>query len=1255
VADILLLLQKGRIKRPVVVVPNNLVRQFVAEINEFSDGKVNAFALTYQHVKDVLMNPVGMNYSLSELIAYIRDLPPNTIIVTNYNTLRNEFNEPALKELYADLPSYDNFGQALPLRAYPYVDVLAAAGVDYVCGDESHKIKNPESRLSQAFLCLCAKAEYVRLSSGTTINNVVTDLVGQMQKMNAAILGGDTAKFAEEFLGDDKARIISLPEQADEIRGAMREYALVMQKDSRSWDYMLPQMREVYHRVSMTDTQARYYNILFDRQINRIQEDSKLKKAFQDIEDAENKNQKPEDEEKLNSKIERAIKKHFSVIDRFINDPSQFPDFVDGSFVYEEYMLKNGGEEAEPGSLPPAKVTDIDTLSVKASRAYDLMYAHLNERGKLAQIQKGPNLDGEGGIPNWTPDIVNKAIIMAPNRFVGNHVWDRMPADLKKRAVRYTAGAFSKVEAFKNDPNIKFMIADETSISEGHNLQVGSRIIRLQQVWTPGGETQSLARIRRPDPFAKFARDALGYDIIVATMPSGSPTIDDLRIARLLAKKFNNAMVEFGFEASFRNKFMRGDQAALPPIRMSMKNIRAFNEALLNQYFDQQEKFYAWFAESSLAETKKIGQEVEALTGKKLLREDGRPINVKDFVQAVVLPTTEGAELQGSQRCYVPWLPGVQPINPLGFDMQPIRSMTASLEDDDDGDDDEDGPIRDDDDEDGEEAGSIEDANAKLDNVKVELNMLVMTEFGPGQVTRFMRGSKKNGHTNLEVTIPGVLGKNGKPLIVRLPKTCIYVPQEDDMSAAKQLAQAYKSKSGVPAKPPKQNAIKPEQRQEANKRKQEREGTKPGKDEDEFLDYENEDDFDLEDFDLEEIEDDFDDEIEDTIDLLNLEEEDLEAEEEEEEEEDDAVEPTLAAYAISINGQLAIYADDEDEGGAGLNALYTSYAFKPFPDMARIKFTTRKSLDAFLAKLVKAKYAIPRPNMAEIMAVAEGLTNRSKLRQVEPVDYTEIKNFLRIEHRLVPKKAGSDPQTIRLYPLVMNGDFYLAAAASKHPFPLVPLINRLAAGIPGVGKAQKLEDLAIKFYPNMSSAKKDAKKIIADDLLVDPQELLNSFDEIQNGNITMGPSDTPKPKETDLRPPKSVTAPKPDTSKPVRKLTQQEEPPVEEYQEQEFYPGVEDIAEFRTFLTRASRATLTLTNIGKNKAWADLKGKSLLVRRVPKDGKTFEVSTSRSDTPDDYIALEMPSSGKFLFDMDNSTMTTPSGLVFRLTYSGKTR
>lgn len=1204
IADILILLNKGKIKRPVIAVPNNLVKQFVEEINTFSNGRVNAYPLTYQHVQKVMMAPNALNMSTSEYIDHLRNLPPNTIIVVNYNTLKNSFSES--QQYYANVGSYDNFGNARELKAFPFVEILVAAGVDYVCGDESHKTKNADTEISQAFLSLCAHCEYARISSGTTINNIVTDLVGQYQKLNPAILGGDPKEFAADYLGDENAKQITDFQQGLEIKEAIHDYGVELQRDSRSWDYMLPPMRETIHRIPMTPLQDRYYNILFSKALNIITEEvgTDIKKAETD------------DNDKLNNKIERAVAKHFIIIDRFVNDPTQFPDFVDGSFVYEEYKIINGVDAAE-GSLQLAIPKAEDLISVKAVYTYNLLYAHMDEKGKLAEVRKNAK--------NFLASPDHNVIVMAPNKFVGNHIWNNMPSDLKSRAVRYQAGGAAEVEAFKTDPKVKFMIADETSITEGYNLQRGNLLIRVQQVFTPGAETQALARIRRPDPFDKYSRDSLGYDILVTTKPNGKPTIDDLRTARLLAKKFNNALVEFGFDPTFRKQFVEG-YVPLPPIKLSMDNIKGFPEALLEEYFDQQSSFNTWFNASSREITKQVGREAEIRLGKKLLDDNGRPINSSEFIRAVVVPTEEAGDMAGSATSYVPWMPGAEPINPLGFAMQPVRSFVSKLSLDDDDDDSED----------------TEDTDDDPDNVEIKVDDHVMTEFGPGIVSAVPKGENRNNW--LSITIPSLSMGANKAKKFRLPKTCVYVPLDKD--GAKILAQALSSKTPNVGKPPKPKAITPQQRQQADDRK--RGGDEPEPD---FLDYDQMEDFDVDDFDIDDLvieDDEQDDEPEDPIDVLLQDDEDQDEDEDEQEEEEDGAEPTIFAQAFAINGMLAIVADDT-ASGAALDRLYTQYGFKPFPDMVRVEFKTRKALDTFLAKLTRNGYAIPRPNQQEIDTIAVGLTSRGKLHQLQPFNYAEITNFMRTEQRRVPKRtAPNAPQIIRLYPIVFNGKFYLCGSVDKHPFPITRILNKAVVGIPGAGKPQEFDNMGVKFYSSMSAAKSDAKKLIKDGtILEDSDALLESFDAIRGGHISVNTVDqkpaavitNTKPKPTPksdgkptARQPMSMDGSKPKATKPQ----------ITTYKEEKYNPGVEDITEFRNFL-RQRRPTLVYVRGG-----ADIP-KGVPLRVVAFGRNTFSVA-ERPDTPkDDYLSFSLPTEA--VFDAKAGTMKVGNSL-WRLSYAG---
>lgn len=1208
--DALKLLERGKIKRPLVVVPNKLERQFISEIQTFTNGKINGFCATFQNLKD-MQSPDGLNFSYEDTVKFLRELPPNTILVTNYNTLTNSFSQ--FPELYEAVASYDTVGVNNTLTAFPFVDMFYAAGVDYVCGDESHKVKNIKSSRAQAFLALCAKTEYVRLSSGTTVNNVVSDLVGQLQKINPLALGGSVDEFRDKFLDGDSQ--VTSASQAEAITDAMRDYSLVIQKDSRSWAYMLPPMQEIYHRVPLTTLQARYYNILFYRATVNIKKSASDKRIDIDNIDADSS----EAADAVNSRMEKIAARHFGVIDKFVNSPDSFTDFVDGTWTAEEEnvaRIKANKPELTPEereAIPPIVPDKDDLISVKAKRAYDLMYAHFGMRNKLATVRGTP------GSENYQSDPDNKLIVLAPYIITGTHLYDNMPADLKAMAARYQANDFAAVERFKNDPSVKILVADEISITEGHNLQVASRIIRMQGVWTPGAETQALARIRRPD--MKGARARLGYDVISATLPNERPTIDDLRTARLLAKKLSNAKVEFGYERSFQTEVGQV-VAALSPVTMSMTNIETFPTALLAEYFGALGKLNDWSYNSAKAITKQIGKDIEEETGEVLVDANGNIIDREKFFKAAVIYTTAAPDLAGSKTVYTPWVEGVMPINPLGFDMIPVRSATAMSRDD-----------ADDEDDDTEDEDAYE---MQRNNVALKIGSRVMTEYGPGIITKLGRRSRAgNGELNdpgwFWIGIPSMKGEGAKYKKVRLPATRIYVPR--DAAGDRILADAIKAgKRGIAPQP---KPITKGQIDDAQQRRADRKAEKDrrnSEDDGVFTDYDAPDVYDAEDFDLEDADFDIEDDEDvdaDPIDILAdmidddgefTDEEDDEEEEEEGEEEEDGV--SLYGDVITINGQYAMLLDDLDESGAGLDQMITDYGFKRIPDFARLEIKTKQALDTVLAKLSKAKYVIPPQNLREITTIAEGLTRRGRLTQSEQYNFKEVTNFLLTEQRRVPTKSGKGaPQTARLYAMVMKGKFYLCGSISKHPFNLESMLTRLGAAVPGTGDVAVFDDMGVRFMSTKREALAVAKKLIGADVISNPEELLEAIESVSSGGLVGNPSTKPEPEAKPA--PQAKPKAKP-VSKPANKS---------DYKEGKLNPDVESIKEFKDFL-KMPKATMAL-----------IKGTALPLNvhyRVKSyNTKTFGLSnTIGQNDPDTFEFFYIPTlADKPKFNNEAGTMT----------------
>lgn len=70
-------------------------------------------------------------------------------------------------------------------------------------------------------------------------------------------------------------------------------------------------------------------------------------------------------------------------------------------------------------------------------------------------------------------------------------------------------------------------------------MQIASRLIRLQTLWSPGGQEQALSRVVRPDPREKYNRSELNFDWLLT-----NNSIEIAKTARLISKIINKAQID---------------------------------------------------------------------------------------------------------------------------------------------------------------------------------------------------------------------------------------------------------------------------------------------------------------------------------------------------------------------------------------------------------------------------------------------------------------------------------------------------------------------------------------------------------------------------------------------------------------------------------------------------------------------------------------------------------------------------------------
>ena len=264
IQDCLNLMNTGRIRKPLVVMPNSLVSQFLSEIAFFTDGQVNGFALT--------TNVENAN-DMEELANRVRTAPANTIFVTSYSWLSKG----------GAVDDYDLDGNIV--KSYESTDwVKTNIGVDYVAVDESQNIKNMKSEAYKAVTAVSRGVQFKRIATGTLISNKPEDIVGQLMFLDPLLIGTKREFEKRYYVGGDPKKG-PRADMAEEIRARLRSGSSYIMYREKDWAPLLPKKVYSFTRVEQTPEQAKVYKMMVSEVMDEIKKDPKLAKAWQDMQD----------------------------------------------------------------------------------------------------------------------------------------------------------------------------------------------------------------------------------------------------------------------------------------------------------------------------------------------------------------------------------------------------------------------------------------------------------------------------------------------------------------------------------------------------------------------------------------------------------------------------------------------------------------------------------------------------------------------------------------------------------------------------------------------------------------------------------------------------------------------------------------------------------------------------------------------------------------------------------------------------------
>lgn len=552
----------GKKIRPLVLCPDGLIRNWCNDMKSFAGDNWN-------------MIPIDKNvfnrWGAERLQQVIESAPPNTIVVAGLNFLRNNRMSIVI-------------GNAV-MNVGTNLEFIKAFKFNYIIIDESHKLKgiNTAKHKVAKQLTTASFVEYLRIATGTLIADRVRDIEGQTALYSPHIfrqgeLSSSTVTQSlndELKLGDETVQLwkVNTPQRA---RQRLSRYAAVITKKKKEWAFMLPSPIENFYGIKFVDENGseqeiregelhrQLYDLVVDESVQALQQLlSKAKgRAAGEDDDDEDDGDGDEDAEgneidfemdendELSVLSQADIDAYLQRIERLIIAPEYDPLFekVFGAYGIKKYTSRKAkfianlvDRHFNPREWSKGEVyTEYDLVTFEG----DLYLARKYNKESTTRDQLPRDTIGKDPKSNpsiWKKEPEGKVIIFCRYTNSVNAVYDSLAPKYQKMAVKFTGeevDKWSNLDAFISDPNIKIIVANEMGLSEGHNLQMASRMIRVESPWGPGELDQSASRIFRPDPKGAAAGE-IYREVVFLDWVLADNSMEVAKQGRLIAKIFN--------------------------------------------------------------------------------------------------------------------------------------------------------------------------------------------------------------------------------------------------------------------------------------------------------------------------------------------------------------------------------------------------------------------------------------------------------------------------------------------------------------------------------------------------------------------------------------------------------------------------------------------------------------------------------------------------------------------------------------------
>lgn len=571
--------------KPAVICPKGLVGNWCEDLHLVSHDW-NVVPITTETVKE---------WGLERIQNLLANAPRNTIYVIADTFLANHHGR-----FDADIG-----GARVSIMAQG--EFMRRFKFNYVILDESHRVKSADSGTHAAIkqMFLQSTVKYKRLATGTLVPDRVSDVVGQAAMFTPGIFGdGSKIEDADRVTGNMDANAIeAFNRKVTAMRSTLANYVQMVTAKRREWAFMLPNPIETFLHFPIDDPAVpnsnlhrMAYEAIYNRLVEMAMEEakSKGKKSADSDDDAgelddENATEDEGDTapDDLSNIIRGNVKlrQYWQRMEQVLSDPMGDPearkifeeagvkDFIPAKMrliverVKRHFHVQKTFREATVPSMRDGEEVSSEhqmfewfqgcrpfenDIAVYEGKRY---LARKKRAGVAARFRLPPSdVPPPQDLEYWKPEQAGKVIVLCEYNRSGDAVVaaiKKLAPDLAKHVIRLGGGADTKemVERFRSSDEAQILVANETRITEGYNMQIGSRIIRCDTPWQPGRVRQSHARIMRPDFSTAIFDDSgrpgdMKREAIFIDWVMTNHTMEVVKVARVTAKDVKTTLFD---------------------------------------------------------------------------------------------------------------------------------------------------------------------------------------------------------------------------------------------------------------------------------------------------------------------------------------------------------------------------------------------------------------------------------------------------------------------------------------------------------------------------------------------------------------------------------------------------------------------------------------------------------------------------------------------------------------------------------------